>query len=261
MFIRRKRNDSAARTAATRTLAVLSPEPLECRRLLSDNPGSHPGALAVAYDTLFFTATPFEFGAGGETFRSDGTEAGTFPVKQIAAGGGGSHYTPFNGAVYFYTEGPPWVSEEPGHGTGDELWRTDGTAEGTVLVKDIAPGMQDSYVDGFAQAGGRLFFYATDYVSGRELWATDGTAAGTRLVKDLTPRPLGTNLDVPRVAVGGRLLFASGGNGLPPARLCRSEGTDAGTFVLKDLDSSWGAPPPLAVAGGNLYFFANDPAT
>jgi len=78
---------------------------------------------------------------------------------------------------------------------GNELWVTDGTAEGTELIKDIYPGMSlysDDYPgDGdpqfFIELNGKLFFNAKDGVHELELWATDGTEAGTQLVKDISP--------------------------------------------------------------------------
>src|SRR5262245_5797505 len=67
--------------------------------------------------------------------------------------------------------------------TGIELWKTDGTAAGTVLVKDILPGPGNSYPRFLSNVNGTLYFLADDGVSGRELWRSDGTAAGTNVVK------------------------------------------------------------------------------
>src|SRR6186997_352706 len=59
--------------------------------------------------------------------------------------------------------------------SGMELWRSDGTAEGTVLFKDIWPGVASSSPSQFTPAGDVMFFIADDGVAGRELWKTDGT--------------------------------------------------------------------------------------
>ena len=69
------------------------------------------------------------------------------------------------------------------HGT--ELWKSDGTAAGTVLVKDINPGHRRLVAGGLVNVGGTLFFTANDGTHGYELWKSDGTAAGTVLVKDI----------------------------------------------------------------------------
>ena len=70
---------------------------------------------------------------------------------------------------------------------GAELWTSDGTRAGTVLVKDINPVARDSDPYSLTGVGGRLFFAADDGTHGAELWTSDGTRAGTVLVKDINP--------------------------------------------------------------------------
>ncbi len=54
------------------------------------------------------------------------------------------------------------------HGT--ELWKSDGTSEGTVLVKDINVGSGSSNPDYLLGVDTTLFFRATDGTHGYELW-------------------------------------------------------------------------------------------
>src|SRR5262249_54185657 len=73
-----------------------------------------------------------------------------------------------------------------------ELWKSDGTAAGTVMVKDIIPGGAGSNPGGaygyiFTNVNGTLYFSADDGAHGQELWKSDGTAAGTVLVADINP--------------------------------------------------------------------------
>jgi ELWxxDGT repeat protein len=77
---------------------------------------------------------------------------------------------------------------DPVHGT--ELWRTDGTAAGTAIVRDANPGPGSGDPRDLVAAGGRLWFSAQDPVHGRELWTSDGTRKGTRPVQDLAPGAL-----------------------------------------------------------------------
>jgi ELWxxDGT repeat protein len=79
---------------------------------------------------------------------------------------------------------------------GRELWKSDGTIGGTVLVKDINSGFDsippciqydDSQNRCFMTVGNRLYFIADDGISGYELWKSDGTSEGTVLVKDINP--------------------------------------------------------------------------
>merc|ERR1711871_952767 len=63
--------------------------------------------------------------------------------------------------------------------SGHELWRTDGTAEGTTRVEDINPGEKSSSPSDMASFGSYLYFAATSLEHGRELWRTTGTTHGT----------------------------------------------------------------------------------
>ena len=72
--------------------------------------------------------------------------------------------------------------------SGFELWKSDGTEAGTVLVKDINGG-GDSYPGNFTVLGTTMYFVANDGV-GSELWKSDGTAAGTVLAKDSSGSPV-----------------------------------------------------------------------
>ena len=74
---------------------------------------------------------------------------------------------------------------------GIELWKTDGTAAGTVLVKDICPGACGAMPRALTRSGSRILFIADDGEHGGELWATDGTAGGTSLVADTYQGSLG----------------------------------------------------------------------
>src|SRR5437773_778096 len=73
--------------------------------------------------------------------------------------------------------------------TGTELWKSDGTAAGTVLVKDIAAGAGSSGPSFLTNVNGILFFSANDGASGNELWRSNGTMGTTVLVKDIAAGP------------------------------------------------------------------------
>ena len=64
---------------------------------------------------------------------------------------------------------------------GEELWKTDGTAPGTVLVKDIHPSPYLSYFS-FSAVGSMLYFTTSNGTNGNELWKSDGTPGGTVMV-------------------------------------------------------------------------------
>ena len=78
-------------------------------------------------------------------------------------------------------------------GPSEELWVTDGTPEGTYMVKDInveenATGTADSAIDGMINFyNEKLFFKAFTIEDGNEPWASDGTEAGTYQIFDANP--------------------------------------------------------------------------
>ena len=91
---------------------------------------------------------------------------------------------------------------------GYELWRSDGTADGTVMVKDIRRGSKSSHPRHLTDVGGTLYFAAKDGSHGQELWKSDGTADGTVMVKDIRP---GSKSSHPRglTDVEGTLYFTA----------------------------------------------------
>src|SRR5207247_1215185 len=68
---------------------------------------------------------------------------------------------------------------------GVELWKTDGTPEGTELVKDIQPGPGSSNPRSLTSFNGKLYFRASDGENGEELWHSDGTVNGTQPLADI----------------------------------------------------------------------------
>lgn len=143
---------------------------------------------------------------------------------------------------------------------GSELWKTDGSAAGTVLVKDLCPGACSSLPRELTALKGALYFVADDGVHGNELWKSDGTAAGTVLVQDALPGLAGSSPAL--LTAFGSLLLYTANDPAHGRELWKSDGTDAGTGLLADLIPGSGSSSPVLwlPAGGQLFFTFDDPA-
>lgn len=226
-------------------------------------PGADPSLIANLTNvngTVFFTA---DDGVNGlELWKSDGTEAGTVLVKDIHPGaspeGVPNSSQPFkltnlNGTLVFAADDGA---------TGSELWRSDGTTGGTVLIKDF----NDGPLPFLAPTGspltlhqGVLYFSGITASNGPELWRTDGTEAGTKLVRDINPGAADSRLN--SIISRNDVLLFTATDGVNGAELWRSDGTEAGTQMVKDLipgpTGSALAATPFYDASGTVYFPAN----
>ncbi|HKV11912.1 MAG TPA: ELWxxDGT repeat protein [Thermoanaerobaculia bacterium] len=196
------------------------------------------------------------FFAGSTLWKTNGTPEGTERVTSPSAAPRGvraQSLTVFAGSLYFLAgteEGEP------------ALWRSNGTAAGTAVVRTFAPEIfYNPLSDSLAVFAGRLFFAADDGVHGRELWTSDGTAAGTALVRDVYPGSQGSQLSE-IVAAGGKLYFAAD-DGFSGWELWESDGTAAGTRLHQDLSpgGSPSSPRNFTLTGSHLFFTADDGVT
>jgi ELWxxDGT repeat protein len=169
---------------------------------------SHPLSLVDFNGTLFFTADDGE--KGKELWKSDGTVPGTERVADINPDGADAFDPSLDTEMEVVGSTLFFPADDGTHGV--ELWKTDGTEAGTMLVKDIN-GTGDSNPMKLTRVGGTLFFVADDGINGRELWESNGTSDGTTMVADLAPGllsaffPLATDNHV--VAFDGSLFFAA----------------------------------------------------
>ncbi len=145
--------------------------------------------------------------------------------------------------------------------SGVELWKSDGTAVGTVLVKDIDSGAAGSSPTNLTNVNGVVYFDAIDDSHGNELWKSDGTAAGTVLVKDIRSGTGSTSFGFLTKHRWHALLQAN--DGVQGNELWRSDGNAANTVMVKDIFTGNGSANPnnLTNVNGTLFFTINDGVT
>ena len=145
--------------------------------------------------------------------------------------------------------------------TGRELYVSDGTMNGTSMVKEINLN-GTGLVSRITAVGDSIFFVASNGVTGVELWRSDGTAEGTVLVKDIEP---GSDSSLPQDLIDANgMLYFKADDGTHGFELWKSDGTESGTVMVADLyeDEADGEPEGLTVASVALSngFQAASPA-
>ncbi|HQU44122.1 MAG TPA: DUF4214 domain-containing protein, partial [Pirellulales bacterium] len=171
-------------------------------------------------------------------------------VTGLNASGGGidpADLTNFNGKLFFTAN----------DGTdGTQVWTSDGTSAGTVMVSDLQPSTGAADPSQLTAAGSSLFFTANAGASGSQLYVTSGSLAGTHLVYGVTNGTIGaspsdlTNVD-------GTLYYA-GYDSVHGNQLWKSDGTAGGTQMVTEIGSGSSFPASLTDVAGTLYFAAND---
>jgi ELWxxDGT repeat protein len=217
----------------------------------------NPEQLINMDGVLYFSA--IDEISGQELWKSDGTEKGTVMVRDIYQTATGdtsgssfpNNFIAIDHLVYF-------TANDGTH--GQELWKSDGTEDGTVMLKDVNPGINGSGINNFVVMNDNLYFSADDGVHGEELWKSDGTEDGTVMVKDIYPGE-GSYINS-LTAVNGVLYFTPDKTPESGVQLWKSDGTEAGTVMVKDIYPG-GQSKSTAIFGfryinGNVYFAAGD---
>ena len=218
---------------------------------INPSSSSTPDNFFVHGDFLYFSA---DDGTNStELFISDGTEAGTFLLKDINPSGSSAPngFTYFNGEIYFSAANT--ISRSSSNA---ELWKTDGTSAGTVLVKEINPNsITGSNPTELTVYNNKLYFIADDGTNGKELWSTDGTEPGTTMVKHINTSG---SADVSELTLFNGQIYFQANDGVTFSELWSSDGTEAGTSIVKDISASASAPYDLTIYDNTLFFVAND---
>lgn len=194
--------------------------------------GSFPYHLKTLGNDVLFSYTGAE--VGEELFRLDGETLEVSLVKDINPGPGSSepyHTTPFNDGLYFVVQSPLGASE---------LWKTNGTESGTVVIADFAKipleRPSDPVLIGVMDRA--LYFIASRSDTGRELWRIEYGDGVPRCMTDLD---LGISADgsLQHAIVDGHLYFTDTGSSQDPIWVdFNSDTLDATTLAVNPLQDT-----------------------
>ena len=145
---------------------------------------------------------------------------------------------------------------------GEELWVTDGTPEGTKLVKDIVAGSSSSNVGYLTRFNDKVVFQAYTDDADMELWISDGTEEGTKMIAQCDmkfPGQDNTTWMTPYCRVGRKVFFkADNVDGTTGEELWVTDGTEAGTKFVKDINTEEIATGTANSAIDNMVNFYNE---
>jgi ELWxxDGT repeat protein len=206
----------------------------------------------IGNEVIFSVTTPtFSL----DLWKTNGTAVGTSLVKSFNLVGSGfiTGFLPFNNKLYFSGT----------DASGTELWSTDGTT--TILVADINPGPGSStpFLINSLIINNHFIFSATSDLSGNELWISDGVQGGsTVMLKDINPAAgegsspflfpqinFGNLLNSGSISLGdiydrtslfNGVIFFSADDGTHGTELWKTDGTAAGTIMIRDIQSGAG---------------------
>jgi len=187
---------------------------------------------------IIFTAFTDDYGA--EWWETDGTPEGTKMIVDIFEGNGDGVYLlnssykayhQFEDVIYFAGQNQEY---------NFELWRTDGTKNGTFLIKNIAPDEENfnlpSLPFNFVTFKNEVYFIAAN-----QLWKTNGTEEGTQLIYDMPFQEI--------TVMNNQMLLISNYN------LWTSNGTSDGTYLLKESQSFFGWDDKTITTLENIALF------
>jgi ELWxxDGT repeat protein len=232
-------------------------------------PSSNPAQTASLNGSVLFAASdgfivPSSSSTatvhGTELWRTDGSA--TVLVKNInpntsfdgvntvADSSNPTDLTASGGFVYF-------TADDGTH--GKQLWRTDGTTAGTVMVTNINSSGGGFDCTDLTDVNGTLYFTADDGTDGLQVWVSDGTSGGTIMVSNLQPTSGGAADPADLTNVNGTVFFTANA-GTTGRELYRTNGTLNSTHLIINIYNGSGTanPTSLTNVNGTLFFAAND---
>lgn len=139
---------------------------------------------------------------------------------------------------------------------GKELWISDGTENGTTMIKDINEGMTSTSIFELTVIDNIAYFLASTVDEGFEPWRSDGTSAGTFMLKDINSGS-GNSSPGSFTPYNGKVYFTATASDTG-REIWMTDGTTAGTELAFEVLSGNNSNGPiyLNVFQDNLYFWS-----
>ncbi len=140
-----------------------------------------------------------------------------------------------------------------------KLWKSDGTSEGTVFVVDMYES-SGSLPRNITNSEKGYFYFSSSHTTsdwdsfGHWLSKGDGTESGAKIITDFDEKRKGCISDF--TILGDHLYFFAKNMNKSGYELWRSDGTEAGTILLKDVFSDncqWGVYGDFPAPGEHLW--------
>ncbi len=206
---------------------------------------------------------------GNEVWMTDGTEANTAILRDI-------QILPFGFSTILNAVklGNNFFFSSSDFATRFEIWKSDGTPDGTTLFMSFDPAdpsgspflMPPYDIDYNSQTlvqnpfqGNKFFFTAGTSTDGNELWVSDGTPGGTHQVKNIGPGAT-NGVNASSFVYTSNFLYFVANNGTDGAEPWKSDGTDGGTSQVANINPGDDSDPLYSffINNGKLFFNATD---
>jgi ELWxxDGT repeat protein len=188
--------------------------------------------------------------AGGAVWATDGTSAGTVRIADVAPGvflgSGNAVLQPLGNSLYFSARS----------GSALTLWKTDGTAAKLSDAPDLGGQIARGLVNG------KLLVRVQAALSNAgDLWASDGTQAGSTRLAAMATNPYGGLVSSELITISGNKAYFVGQDDATGQELWVTDGTAAGTQMLKDINPAGDSKPyrVVSLGGGMAVFNVVDP--
>ena len=204
---------------------------------------------AVLGNNHFFTAN--NSNTGFELWKTDGSADGTIKIKDIGVNNTAAFYyglpnlEMMNGHIYFLATAA--MNTSPSHNA--TLYKSGGTAATTVIVEE------DLGWAAYLSTVGNKLVFTIDNPAGLgapnwEPWVSDGVNEAS-LLRDIKPGDNGSQFLSSGVISFKGKLYSRAKSGAAYQNIWMTDGTTAGTALLKDVGSG---PSNLTISGDVFYF-------